>query len=195
MGVGFVNQPGGEAFAAFKGEPYVYKIKEILPGLIGRNGPLNYKTLQLWPRFTAFNFRRVTIREKVSGTPLELSFDYTTNLWTAMRDGVDVTEDIDRVVLDGHLQYLGRPPRGKNWTLRSPRSDDRLLDPDLEITIELVDPQDNKTPQTIGLKASATIPGAQLYYGRVTPGSDVIILDATAIRMLTRPLLRLTGRR
>ena len=192
IGIGFKNQPAGEAFAAFEGENYVYKISPVLPGAINRDGPLSYKTLQLWPRFTAFDFRRAILRDKLSGPPLEISFDYQRNLWTVLRDGVDVTDDIDRVVLDGYLQFLGRPPRGKNWTARSLRSDDRLVDPDVELTIELTDPQDQKTPRRISFAASSTIPGAKLYYGRVNQSSDVLVLDDETMRALTMPLLRLT---
>jgi len=192
IGVGFKNQPGGEAFAVFKGENYVYKISPALPGAISRDGPLSYKTLQLWPRFTAFDFRKVTLRDKLSGPPLEMSFDYATNLWMVIRDGVDVTDDIDRVLLDGYLQYIGQPPRGKNWTARTLRSDDRLSDPDIELSIELIDPLDQKTPRTITFVASSTIPGAKLFYGRVNQSRDVLVLDSETIRALSMPILRLT---
>lgn len=192
IGVGFKNQPGGEAFATFKGENYVYKISEILPAKIGRADARSYKSLQLWPRFSPFDFRKVTLKDKFAGPPLEMAFDYKSNLWTVIRDGIDVTGDIERVVLDDYLQFLGRPPSANRWTMRSKASDGRLLEPDIEVTIELMDPQNPAIPREITFAASATIPNAPLFYGRVNKSSDVTVLDDQMFRELTKPLLRLS---
>jgi hypothetical protein len=195
FGLSFANQPGGEAVAAFKGDHSVFKIANILPPEIGRSKALDFRTLQIWPMFTPFDLRKVTLQEKSNPDPLELEYDHQRNLWKATRANRDVTDNIDRVVLDGYLQYIGRPPRGKDWTHPSKIADLRLADPDFSITIDLVDPQDRKTPRQIQFKAAATRAGAEIYYGRVDDqGSDVLVLDEQTMRALRLPLKRISRR-
>ncbi|MGI9239636.1 MAG: DUF4340 domain-containing protein [Verrucomicrobiales bacterium] len=192
FGVGVANEIPG-AFAAYKGENFVYRIANVLPPAIARSKALDYKTLQLWPKFTPFDLRKITLKERGDADPLELEYDHERNLWTATMAGVDVTDNIDRLVLDGYMEYIGRPPRGEDWTPPSQLSDLRLADPDLSIKIDVIDPRDQTTPQTIGFAAAATREGAKIFYGRVDgQGSDVIVLDATTIRALSMPLRRLT---
>ena len=191
LGVGFINQPGGEPFAAFKGEHYVYKIGDSLPSYIGRQKPLSFKTRQLWPRFTPFDLRKITIQDKTTQDPLELEYNHERNLWRATMGGVDVTDNIDRVVLDGYLEYLGGPPLGDGWTESTKHSILRLAEPDITITIDVIDPQDQKTPRRITFRATATVDRGKLYYGRIDSGADVILLNDDVIRNLRVPLKKL----
>ena len=194
FGVGVANEIPG-AFAAYEGENFVYRIANVLPPAIARAKALDYKTLQLWPKFTPFDLRKVTLKDKDDPDPLELDYDHERNLWRATRAGVDVTDSIDRLVLDGYMEYIGRPPRGEDWTSPSKLSDLRLADPDLSITIDLIDPQDQKTPRRIGFSAAATREGAKIFYGRVlNQGDDVLVLDDNTIRALSMPLRRLSKR-
>ncbi len=106
-----------------------------------------------------------------------------------------MTDDIDRLVLDGYMEFIGRPPRGEDWTSPSKLSYMRLAEPDLSITIDVIDPQDQKTPRSIGFTAAATREGAKIYYGRVQgQGDDVLVLDEETIRALSMPLRRLLRR-
>ena len=194
FGVGVANEIPG-AFAAYKGENFVYRIDNVLPPAIARAKALDYKTLQLWPKFTPFDLRKITLEEKGGAGPLQLEYNHQRNLWTATQGGADVTDDIDRLILDGYMEFIGRPPRGEDWTRPSKLSYMRLAEPDLSITIDVIDPQDQTTPRSIGFTAAATREGAKIYYGRVQgQGTDVLVLDEATIRALSMPLRRLSRR-
>ena len=187
-----VTQETPEAYAAFKGEHYVYKIANILPPKIARKKASDFRTLQLWPRFFPADLRQVTIADRRSADdPLVLDYDHERNLWQATRGGEDVTGEIDRLVLDGYLQYVGRPPRGEDWVEATLDAELLLNDPDVTVTLSIVDPQDKKTPRSIKLIASATNDAAKYYFGRVNRGRDVVFIKGETIRALLTPLNRL----
>ena len=190
LGRGFINQPAGQVFAKFKDENPVYRIGTVLPPKIARLKAIDFKTLQLWPQFLATDLRRITLADKTSQKPLVLDYNFDRNSWTAMLDGVDITEDIDRMVLDGFGQYLGRPPRGEDWTPKTPIAEHLLSDPEVMITIDMVDPQDASVPRRIVFRATSTNQAKKFYYGQVNDGKDVIFLKGETLRYLTLPLRR-----
>jgi hypothetical protein len=191
IGASKAFQPFPEVFATFEGEPYVYKIDKFLLGDLRLMNPLGFRTMQLWPKFTAFDLRRITIKDHLEQDPLTLDYDPDRGTWKAMLGAVDVTDEIDRVVLDGYLETLGRPPRGESWTEAGPRSIQRLSEPDLTVIVDLIDPQDRQTPRRIELLSSSTKIGGEFYYGRINRSPDVILLKDSVIQSLRTPLKRL----
>lgn len=184
--LGFGKEDANQLFASFVGEPHIYQISPTFRNRVSPH-PLKWKDLKVLS-FSVFSLREIE-RTKNDQAPMQLNYDFNSDIWSGNKDGEDLTGKINRRVAMKLLSTLGSL-NAKDWITTSQLAYKALDTPSLtfKIVIEEIDPALQEPRDVIHtLKFAPATPG--FYYGSLDDAPDVFIIDRETYRDLVQPVL------
>lgn len=179
-------------YAQWSGRPTVMRFDGSILGSVPRDW-IRYKSPRLLG-FAPLSLRRLTLTE-APAPPLECVFDHSAGAtWTAMRQGADVTEFLDRQQLERLVNKLSEF-EANDWSSDPRPGLEALKHPVL--TVDLVIEQFDETsgepkPVPVRLSMAPTVAGQRtpLYYGRLNDDPNVFVMRRRLVEELLVPVLK-----
>ena len=179
-------------YAQWSGRPTVMRFDGSILGSVPRDW-IRYKSPRLLG-FAPLSLRQLTLTEDPA-PPLECVFDHSAGAkWTAMRQGADVTEFLDRQQLERLVNRLSEF-EAHDWSSDPTPGLEALKHPLL--TVDLVIEQFDETsgepkPVPVRLSLAPTVAGQRtvLYYGRLNDDPNVFVVRRGLVEELLVPVLK-----
>lgn len=184
--------PGKPMYANFAGEPYVYEVGAEAVDLIPRR-IIRWRTLQL-PSFESQQLQ--SLRQVVgSAPPLDLTFQPLKFVWTAVRDGQDVTPLLNVPAANAMVLALGSL-EVDSWQSESESSIKALAQAPIVIegSYEAYGTKVNDSHIEKFRLEFAPMPttggSPPFYYGHHSNVDGIFLIKAQTVKELTQPLLK-----
>ncbi len=178
--LGHSKDDANQLFASFVGEPYIYQISPAFQNRVSPH-PLKWKA----PKVLSFSLLSLSqIDRSYKDRPLlQLSYDYTQDLWSGKQGNVEITKNIDGRVAHKLASTLGSLT-AQDWITTSQLAYQALNQPTLTLKIEVEEidralQQAKKVIHTLKFAPTAT---TGFYYGSLDSSPDVFIVDRSTFR-------------
>lgn len=182
----FGTDKQGAVYVNRRGTTSVMKVdSEIITRIATQ--PYQWKDSRLWS-LNSTDLKSITVRRDLR-PPVTLEFDNFDLKWKAIRDGKDVSSDLDETHANYLLEVLSNLSVNRWLPADYAAADQALLNPTLSFIVRSMLTDDEGNDHGIGSKELIIAPAAEgannrFYYGRLTSDENPFVLDLETLNKL-----------